>query len=332
MFVCDRASGIKITEFDQTVYTVTEKQEGGYFIDYTAAVNIQRVTPICTNSNQKNCIIQEQLDPEYAYLVSYINKIGVIETSNLLGGGFYSEIIHDISSVEYTKSWEGQITFEPISKVLTSSRSILSDTNLHQYTIIDDNNCTIYFKYGSFNIPISRVLLEEDPNSLMQAIGINSEYNPEYIKINDYGQVTFPIDVCGAPMTDTSLLNPSYAINLPISYFSNYSLHYLNNSQVEYTESEYESSLELESDLASEFNSKSISSNNENNEEPSGSSNSNTGSSNNNTTVIAVSVVIVIIVLVAAAVVGFFIYKKVKAKEYDSSDSEQNIVSKPFNI
>ena len=215
---CNRASSIIYTLTDGTQEKVSSSLSSSDFrIPFDIAKTVTRIEPICENPESKNCIIQKELDPNNAYIVKYTSREGVKEESNILGGGFYSEIIHDTANLQFTKSWNGEVIFEPLYKVDSSTiKSILSDATIQYIRIIEGDNCTIKFKYNDIDIPISRVMLENDPDYLMKSIGVK-EYNIRDVNINEYGQISCPLSY----LTEVNTENFYTAINLPKSFSSN---------------------------------------------------------------------------------------------------------------
>ena len=156
---CDRSSGIKVTYQDKTTKEITTKNENNnYFIQAKEAMKVTKVEPICSDEDGVNYIIHKELTQSSLYLVEYPTSRGVKETNNILGGGFKYEIIHSISSVNYIKSTEGSINFNPLVTISDTSRKSLNQMEITYHRIkSSDKEYEISFTSGESQvIPISR--------------------------------------------------------------------------------------------------------------------------------------------------------------------------------
>ena len=339
---CKRANSIIYTLLDGLRQEISTKDTSSdaFEIPFRIAKSVERIQPVCQNPESKNCIIKKELNPDLAYMVKYNSREGVIEESNILGGGFYSEIIHDTTNLQFTKSWNGEVIFEPLYKVDNPAmKSILSDSTIKYIRKIEGDNCTIKFQYNEIDIPISRVQLENDPDSLMKSIGIK-EYNPRYVIINEYGQISCPLSY----LTEFNVESLYDAINLPKSYSNSVNIEddfivessssegldiTLESSSSEYTTSftdEYTtSSTDEKESISSDYpSSSSHISQISNEEEGSYQKGDNTNQpSGVNSTVIIIVAVVVIVVIAAAVVVGFIIYKKKKESSNQENGEEK---------
>ena len=353
---CDQASAIQLeleSDSDTTsIIIISEKSSNGNFVlKPSVAIKVKRITPICNSESGSYCIINKELDPSIVYLVSYPTIDGVNEESNQLGSGFKSEIIHDASSLIYTKTWSGEVSFSEMinpnsGNALRSQKE--SSTIKYKRTKIENDKYQyqITLSYGSDEqeIPISRKSLEEDPENVMKALGVNN-YDISKISFSDDGKLFIDESLVTTPDRDLF----SLACNIPEQYIQDPIIidDWTPDVPPEDTPTgdvppedtstgdnkpEDTPTGDKPSDKSSDENEPGDKPDDSSSQEQSGNQNNaleqnpNNDDGGSNTVAIVVPIVIVIIVVIAAIVV-FIIWKRKKQNEQNNDSENDNTIT-----
>ena len=217
---CPRCTSIEVEAIDGEKQMLTNKINECFSLDPSNAKSIT-ITPICSDNNNKNCLITEEryssIDKYYS--ANYKDPAGLIDLSNDDGENSATHLAQGVSrqiikggKITYYKTFEGKIDY---SEILAGEMTITKSKKKFDGKEYIDLSC----KIGDVIVPFSIQKFREniDVNSL-SALGIDTKESSDFVwGYLDDGTLRV-ISVKFTQPTNTDNINASSILDLPDEY------------------------------------------------------------------------------------------------------------------